>query len=242
MIAEESLKDLLSNSEYSRQDKILICLAVDSASPKEVARVRQYAIDAGATEAKKWNISDILSRARGLAIRTKDGWELTSAGRKNVAELSGAFSSTVAPRVAASLRHHLTKVSDEDTRKFVEEAVRCFEARLYRAAIVLSWVGTVALLQDHVLKNHLTSFNAEASRRNSKWKSANTRDDLSRMKEYDFLQHLEGISIIGKSVKNELEKALKLRNGAGHPNSLSLGEATVAAHLETLILNVFEKF
>lgn len=242
MIAVESLKDLLSDPGYSRQEKLLLCLAVDSASPKEVAQIRTYAVEAGVTEAKKWNVSDVLSRAKRLAIRTRDGWELTSEGRKKVAELSGAFSAVVSPRVAASLRHHLSAIADDETREFVEEAVRCFEARLYRAAIVLAWVGAVALLQDHVLKHQLAPFNAEALRRDPKWKAAKTRDDLARMKEYEFLQHLEGISAIGKSVKGELEKALKLRNGAGHPNSLRVGESTAAAHLEVLILNVFEKF
>jgi len=43
-------------------------------------------------------------------------------------------------------------------------------------------------------------------------------------------------------VRQELEGCLKLRNGCGHPNSLKLGENKVAAHLETLILNVFAKF
>ncbi len=49
-------------------------------------------------------------------------------------------------------------------------------------------------------------------------------DDLARMKEHEFLQVLEAISVIGKSVKNELESALKHRNGVGHPNSLKFAE------------------
>ena len=62
------------------------------------------------------------------------------------------------------------------------------------------------------------------------------------MKEHDFLQVLEAISVIGKSVKNELETCLKLRNGCGHPNSLKIGQNRVAAHLETLVFNVFAVF
>jgi hypothetical protein len=88
----------------------------------------------------------------------------------------------------------------------------------------------------------LAAFNAEAIRRDAKWKTAKTRDDLARMKEADFLNVLEAISVIGKSVKQELEGCLRLRNGAGHPNSLRMGEARVAAHLESLIQNVFAQF
>jgi hypothetical protein len=62
------------------------------------------------------------------------------------------------------------------------------------------------------------------------------------MKEHEFLQILNAISAIGKSVKDELEGCLKLRNGCGHPNSLQIGEARVSAHIETLMLNVFSVF
>lgn len=242
MLAEASLKDLLSNPEYSRTEKMLLCLAVNDASPKAVAQVRTLAVEAGLTEAKKWNVSNILGRAKGLVINTKDGWELTSEGRHAVGELAGTFVGSVAPRVAAGLRHHLPTISSPAARDFVEESIKAFEFRLLRAAVVLSWVGAVAVLQEHVLQNNLSAFNAEARRRNAKWKAAKSTDDLGRMKEYDFLQVLESISLIGKNVKTELEVALKLRNGCGHPNSLALGEARVAGHLETLLLNVFARY
>lgn len=62
------------------------------------------------------------------------------------------------------------------------------------------------------------------------------------MKEYDFLQILESISVTGKNVKVELENCLKLRNGCAHPNSLKIAEHRVNAHLETLVLNVYTMF
>jgi hypothetical protein len=242
MIAESSLKDLLSKKEYSRADKLLLVMAVDSARPKSIAEIRTLASNAGLTEAKKWNIADILARSKPNAIRSKDGWELTSDGRRIVSDLAGPYSATVAPKVAAGLRHYLVSVADDQTRDFLEEAVLCLESELYRAAVVLSWVGAVAVLQDHVLNSRLADFNAEAKRRDSKWKDAKTRDDLSRLKEAEFLNILEAISVAGKSVKQELEGCLRLRNGCGHPNTLKIGDAKVAAHLETLIQNVFSRF
>lgn len=62
------------------------------------------------------------------------------------------------------------------------------------------------------------------------------------MKEYNFLQILCAISVFGKSVKDELEACLKIRNGCGHPNSLKVGESRVASHIESLMLNVFSKY
>jgi len=88
----------------------------------------------------------------------------------------------------------------------------------------------------------LTKFNAEAVKKFPKWKDATTADDLTRMKEADFLEVLASSSIIGKNVKHELGACLTFRNGCGHPNSLKVGEQRVAAHIETLILNVFKNY
>lgn len=71
---------------------------------------------------------------------------------------------------------------------------------------------------------------------------AKTVDDLARMKEYEFLKVLEAVSVIGGSVKAELEACLKLRNGCRHPNSLQVSESRVASHVEILVLNVFSVF
>jgi hypothetical protein len=69
-----------------------------------------------------------------------------------------------------------------------------------------------------------------------------TADDLSRMKEKDFLDILDHLSIVGKNVKQELEGCLTFRNACGHPNSLVIAETRVAGHIEMLVLNVFVPF
>jgi hypothetical protein len=140
------------------------------------------------------------------------------------------------------LRDILTKLSNQDVKVFVQESIGCVESRHYRAGVVLTWVGALAVLYDHLVANHLAAFNTEAQRRDAKWKVAKNADDLARMKEYDFLQVLEATSVIGKNVKAELEGCLKLRNACGHPNSLKIAENRVAAHVETLVLNVFSVF
>ena len=143
---------------------------------------------------------------------------------------------------AESLRALLPKLKNEDGRAFLAEAVVCAEQSLSRAAVVLSWVGAMALLHDRVVAKHLTALNAEASKRDPKWKAAKTADDLGKLKESTFLEIAESIGLIGKNVKQELDTCLKLRNGCGHPNSLKIGTNKVAAHLETLALNVYAPF
>ncbi|MGE0640855.1 MAG: hypothetical protein AB7G12_13800 [Thermoanaerobaculia bacterium] len=242
MIAAGRLKDLLASPDYSNLEKLLICMATEPLAPRQVKEVREMASSAGLRKVRNWNISNALSSAGELAVRTAAGWELTTQGMRRVAELVGPVAAIPAQKVAASLRAHLSKVSQPETKKFVEEAVLCFEARHYRAAVVLSWVGAVSVLQDFVLTKKLSEFNSEATRRDKKWRTATTRDDLSRIEESEFLLILSALSVIGRNVRQELEVCLQLRNACGHPNSLQLGEARVAAHVETLLLNVFAKY
>jgi hypothetical protein len=176
-----------------------------------------------------------------MAIRTT-GWELSDAGKMHLRTLGVSSISPAAMQVAVDLRTHLAKVSDVQTFEFVEESIRCHEAELYRSAIVMAWLGAMNVLQQHVHKKHLSAFNAEAARVDARWKAAITQDDIGRMKEADFLDRIEKLSIIGKNVKTELKACLDLRNGCGHPNSLKVSVNKSAAHIETLLQNVFEKF
>lgn len=237
-----ALKNLLHQSGFSQIDKLLLCVSFDVSTPKAVKTLKVIAKQAGFREPEKWNVSSLLSRSGGLAIRTDSGWELTNSGKERVAQLAGTSLSSITPKVASSLRSHLANIKDQETSAFLEEAIKCYETKLYRSAVVLTWVGAIAVLYEHVVTNRLADFNTEALSRNPKWKTAKTKDDLANLKEYDFLQILHSISVIGKSVKDELEGCLKFRNGCGHPNSLKIGESRVSGHIETLMLNVFSKF
>ena len=241
MLADSLLRDLFARGDLGRSEKLLLCLAVNAETPKEVKAIKALATSHGLRAAKTWNVSGYLRRTKGLASRVADGWVLTKPGRDFIASL-GLSGSTVVTLTSAALRRHAASIRRADTLAFVNEAVSCFEAHLYRGAVVLSWVGAVSVLYDHVVTTCLTVFNTEAGRRYSKFRPAVTRDDLARLKESDFLDVLEGISVIGKSVRKELGVCLDLRNGCGHPNSLRIAEARVTAHIETLILNVFTQF
>ena len=240
MLEAVSLKDWL-HRDLSARDKLLLILATFDA-PVQLADVRTRAGAAGFKIPKKWNMSLVLGRSGGLAIRVPEGWELTETGKNHLRNLGVDSVSPAAMQVAADLRAHLNKVKNPTTRAFVEEAIKCHEAKLYRSAVVMSWIAAVDVLYREVVANHLATFNAEAHKANSKWKAAVNEDGLAKMGEADFLDRLVPIGVIGKNVKEELAKALKLRNGCGHPNSLKTGPNMVASHLEVLLLNVFEPF
>jgi hypothetical protein len=229
------------NRDLSQRDKLLLILASFD-TPMKLAGIRERAADAGLKIGKTWNPSATLSKSKGLAIRLPEGWELSDSGKSHLRNLGVSKLSPAAVQVASDLRTHLTKISNPATAAFVEEAIKCHESELYRSAIVMSWLAAVDVLHRTVVKSHLVAFNAEAKRVNTNWKNAANEDGLGRMGEADFLDRLAAIGVIGKNQKSELVKALNLRNGCGHPNSLKVGPNTVAAHIELLLLNVFEPF
>jgi len=239
-MTRDELKNIIHNKHLSRLDVLVILLAVDSGGIRTVKELKELAEYGGLRKAQSWNISDILARSGGIAVRTPGGWELTNEG-KSRAKVLGAESGPVVT-ANADLRKVVASISSPDTREFLEEAVKCLEARYLRAAVVLSWVGAVSVLQQYVVANKLAEFNAEAQRRDKDWKPAKTTDDIGRMKEAALLQVLENISVIGRNTKQELEESLRLRNSSGHPNSFKFGESRVASHIEVLVMNVFSKF
>ena len=243
MLTLEQLKQTVHRKGLTQTDLALLCVAAAGAEKASIAAVRTLALKAGVKGAKDLNFSTRLSSAKGKVFKTPEGWELTDTGRKYVAGVAAqGLSVSPAATEAQSLRALLPKLANEDARAFLTEAIICAEQSLFRAAVVLSWEGAMALLQDHAVAKHLSGFNAEALKRDAKWKPAKNADDLGKLKEATFLEIAAALSMIGKNVKQELETCLKLRNGCGHPNSLKIGANKVAAHLETLALNVYAVF
>jgi hypothetical protein len=249
-LTETDLIESIHKKRLSRQDTLLLILCVKPDQAKEIVHIKQLGRKAGLTEILKWNASDTLRHAKGLAIRLPEGWAITSKGKEHIQKLDvlpekPEKKSPKTIHIATSLRQAVRNISNAETIAFLEEAINCFEAGFYRSAVVLSWVGAISLLQDQIINHNSATFNIEAQKRDTKWKTARTKDDLSRMKESEFLDILgtPPISLIGKNVKEELKNnCLQLRNACGHPNSLKIGENRVAAHLEVLIMNIFSKF
>lgn len=240
MIDKDALKNWLHRDLSSREKLLLILGSFDA--PQKLDEIRNRAVEVGFRIPKKWNVSDILGKSGGLALRMPTGWELSQSGTAHLQAMGIASARPGITRIAVDLRAHLEKIKNESTRAFVEEAINCYEAGLHRSAIVMSWIAAVDVLYHAVVTHHLAVFNKEAKAVNAKWKDAVNADGLARMGESDFLERLVPIGVIGKNVKDELQKALKLRNGCGHPNSLKTGPNMVASHIESLLLNVFETF
>ena len=243
MLTPEQLKAIVHTKGLTKTDTCLLCVAAGGGAAVSTAAAKKHATEAGVKGAKQWNIGAFLSSADDKVFKTPSGWELSSKGREHVAALAaGSLSISPAAAEAQTLRALLPQLKSVDAREFVTEAIVCAEQSLFRAAIVLSWVGAMSLLHAEVISKHLAAFNAEATKRDAKWKPAKSADDLGRMNEAALLEIAQTVGLIGKNVKQELDACLKLRNGCGHPNSLRVGPNRVAAHIETLALNVYAVF
>lgn len=239
MLSEAELKRLLQ-TDIARGDKVLLTVA-SFPGPIGISEVRARAKMLGCNM-DDWNISNLLARNKGRTLNVPGGHEVGDKGYVRLQELGAGTLMPAASQVATNLRAHMANITDVNTLSFVDEAIRCYEFGLFRSAVVMSWLAAVDVLHKEVVKNHLAKFNAEATKANAKWKIAATSDDLGRMPEGEFLDRIAGIGMVQKNVKDELQKALGLRNGAGHPNSLKISSNQAAAHIELLLLNVFDRF
>ncbi|SRR6266540_577002 len=244
MLTLDEAKRVVHGQPLGNRDMLLIMLAIQPMGPLSVQTIKDRCVASGLRKLASKNISQILLDSSGFVARTAQGWELQQKGIERVRDMAHAVNvNLVVTHSSRSLRKHADTISDGLTKSFVMEAIECFEADQYRAAVVFSWAGAVAVLHQHVFLKKLSEFNAEAVRRDSKWRTAKQQDDLGRMKEHDFLDVCEAIGVIGKNVKQILQnECLILRNACGHPNSLRIAENSVAAHIEKLIKNIFARF
>lgn len=244
MLKLENAKQILHGPQLGNRDQLLVLFSIEPIGPLSLENIRKRCMDAGLPKLAKKNISDILGKSNGFVARTPAGWEIQQLGVDRVRELAQAVSvNLVVIHSSASLRGHADPIADPLTKSFVMEAIHCFEAKQYRAAVVFSWAGAVALLYKRVFSTKLNEFNTEAGRRDAKWLAVKQQDDLGRMKEHTFLDVCEAIGIMGKNVRQILQnECLMLRNACGHPNSVVIAENSVAAHIEKLIKNVFVRF
>lgn len=243
------LPDSVYRTRLERRDLLLAVMLFGGQTHYAPADLKARAVGGGFREVKSWNIADILGRASKqvppLALRVAAGWEVTTDGIKHLAQLGVVDSSSATATVNSQLRSHLAKIKSEQIRSFVEEAVSCSEQGLNRAAVVFSWIGALSLIYEFVLKHKLAEFNTAARAKNAKWKDATTIDHFGLMDEGEFLDLVASpiVGVLGKNVKEDLKNTgLKLRNGCGHPNSMKVGPAKTAAHIEFLIQNVYSAF
>lgn len=240
---------------------------LDSSPPEEIERALRFAWYLhrfeGDTEFTAQDIAELFRRAHiSKPNVTRLGERLANTRRTFRGSTAGRFRLT-APALAEldeefqfaledpfeeasgfvlKLEGKLSALSDPYVRSFVQEAVNCLRAGHLRAAVVLSWIGAIAVLQNYVATNRLAEFNVDAKSNGFLKQDARGPADFSRVKESDFLDSAERIGVLSNAVKKELKVCLDRRNNCGHPNDYIVTETAVAAHIESLVVHVFERY
>ncbi len=239
--------DALIVSIRSLSSRQVICLALlhHLPQPAKTHEIRERGLAIGLREIRDWNLTDVLKRAAsaGWLAQLPGGWKLLGPGVEKLHECGVSIDAPMVVETRHALRRHLADIGNEDRRRFLEEAIGCFEADHSRAAVVLSWVGAAHILQEHIVRSHLRAYNTVGAARFPKdFREVRSAKDFGTIGEADMLQLCQDAGMLDKAEKMELQARLDLRNRCGHPNSIKLAEHTVASHLEILLLNVYSKY
>ena len=146
-------------------------------------------------------------------------------------------------KLSKTLRSLLPKIKSKEQQAFLEEAIKCFEVKAYRASILMTWLLTMDVIYEYLIAKKLTEFNA-AVQVHGKYKKItfSKKDDFSEVKESDFIEILRTGKIISNDIRKILIEKLDFRNTCAHPNSIIIKESKAIAVIDDLIENVIFKF
>jgi hypothetical protein len=146
-------------------------------------------------------------------------------------------------QTSADLRALEANFPEGPKKRFLSEAVDCFEASANRAAVVMTWILALDHMFDYVLRHRLDDFNrALVANPDKKVKKIIVKDDFSDLKEVKIIELLRAANIISNDVRKILVDALGTRNTAAHPSSVEVARSKAVSVIEDLVTNVIRKF
>ena len=197
-------------------------------------------------KAKRINVNNVVNRAAPL-VHSPGGKEngallfaLTDSGEKYVRELLSLPSAE--PEVehdVTTLSALLARITDEDVRGYVEEAITCLRFGALRASVVFLWAGAVRTLHMAALTKGEATVNTAIQKLDGKARVVKTADDFAWIKDRTFLDAAPDMGILDKTQKGTLVGALDLRNSCGHPTKYHPGPKKVSAFIEDVVGIVF---
>ena len=176
-------------------------------------------------------------------VKTDGGYRLERSFRDSLKSELGVES--IVKETSAELRALEAKVPNDSKRTFLSETIDCFEIGAYRATIVMCWLLTIDHLQEHVLKHHMTEFNAALARVTDKRvrvSRVSTRDDFGDMPENKFIELLRSAGLVSNDVRKILDEKLGTRNSCAHPSGVTIKRSKVIDFVDDLVENVLLKY
>jgi hypothetical protein len=191
------------------------------------------------------NLSQEFTRlqAKKRILKDGSGFRLEHKDRAKLDAKYGQHETTIA--VSKLLKDLATKVSDEAERLFLSEAIKCYNARAPRAAIVMVW----NLAYDHLLnwvladQARVDAFNSKITARVGARKGTGLvmakREDFEELKEQEVLDIIGNAGILRSgNTKKVLDTYLTRRNLAAHPSLLEIELPAADDMITSLAKNV----
>lgn len=126
---------------------------------------------------------------------------------------------------------------------YLDEAVRCYEGKMYRAAVLMVWAAVIehlyATVEAH--KGGIKAFEAANFARFGtafNYKKIKKRDDFLYLRESQFIVLGEDAQLYNKNARLLLEEKLILRNRCGHPTLYKPGREETVIFIESLLTNI----
>jgi hypothetical protein len=144
------------------------------------------------------------------------------------------------------LKRAVSKVSDENQRRFLAESIACLGVDAKRATIIMTWAAIVAHLYDYILgdSRRLKDFNAALQRRQDKHNKVviTEYDDFTDIPEIIFIEVCRSAKIISNDIRKILDEKLGIRNTCAHPSGVEVHKTKVVNFVEDLVDNVIVKY
>jgi hypothetical protein len=187
-------------------------------------------------------LSRLADRKPPIFLRSKSGYRLESAPRRNLDEKLRPASEIAV--ISALLSGLLAKLGEGEEAKFLDEALRCYSVRAFRASIVMAW----NLAFDHLLRwvmaepERITSLNDSLKKKYEKKNIViGELDDFAELKEFEVIETLQHAKLVTKNLADLLKEKLKRRNAAAHPSSVIITQAQADDVITDLVNNVVLK-
>lgn len=152
----------------------------------------------------------------------------------------------IARQAPAEALHSLriaTSGAPESYRKYLDEAVDCYEAGAYRGAVLMVWAATIEHIYDAVERRPsgfslLESANTARFGKSRTYRSIKKKNDLLYLNDKNFFLLCEDAGVFNKNARKLLEEKLDTRNRCGHPTGYVLGREETVVFIESLINNI----
>jgi hypothetical protein len=187
--------------------------------------------------------SRLLERKPKVLLKDSAYVRLEHSTRERFDKKYGEHETTIA--VSQMMKDLIGKVSDQGEKVFLDQAIKCYHVKAFRAAIVMAW----NLAYDHLLHwvladaGRLAAFNGKIIARVGAKKGTglviSKREDFEDLKESEVLDICSNAGLfVSDNTKKILDIQLTKRNMAAHPSLVVIGGPAADEAIASLVENV----